>query len=717
MTRLRVCIATWELKPFTAGGIGTLVHNILKTCDFEKIELSVLWYGEKHFSPQMLGKLFPQCRFFSVHDWKTGDEFFDPPGDKFQSQRHLNSFELMKALKKIELELGKFDVIEFPDFAGAAYATLQEKLLGRAFLDTKIAVRIHSTESVLRRYDHRSPDFANPFVADMERKALLDADFVISHLEPIAADVTSHFGFPDEWKQKVRTEYPPILANGKTNERLMRFDADTPLVFSSKIQWVKRPHAFINAAVSFMRSCPDYKGDAYLLAHFIDAELLDHCKRLIPEALKPRFAFMHSASSELRDSIIGKGIVVFPNSYESFCLAAYEANQLGGYVVVNGLNPAFGSGTGWLDGQNCTKFTGSVSDLSRQLVAIWQRKQLSNQLISHPQFRAMCWQGSEIPKCQKSSSGGRLALSFVIMNIEGDGDLLETLTSALDIQDLDLEIIISRDFEPSESHISAIVERLAEGVEKRATIKICQSGYQGGLAALCNQGAQLASHDILAFARAGSVLSKEFIIEAVKALNRNREYDFVIPQSSSKDFSQSDMVVDKVRIGEALNSGVIDNLFGGIEMVARRSAVLSVGFDEDLDRFVDWDFHMRACSAGHRYIVGNYVEACVEPAIDAQSYRAHLDSVLVKHALPTDGGKVSLATAFDGGAASSETAFGGGAEPSAANGLLFANRPLAYYWHEWRDWRVIARRHPFKPLRWLMVREVQKLRARNASRT
>jgi hypothetical protein len=332
----------------------------------------------------------------------------------------------------------------------------------------------------------------------------------------------------------------------------------------------------------------------------------------------------------------------------------------------------------------------------------------------------MCWQGSAIPKCQKSSNGERLALSFVIMNIDGDGDLLETLTSALDIQDLDLEIIISRDFEPSESHISGIVERLAEGVEKRATIKICQSDYQGGLAALCNQGAQLASHDILAFARAGSVLSKEFIIEAVKALNKNREYDFVIPQSSSKDFSQSDMVADKVRIGEALNSGVIDNLFGGIEMVARRSAVLSVGFDEDLDRFVDWDFHMRACSAGHRYIVSNYVEACVEtcvePAIDAQSYRAHLDSVLVKHALPTDGGKVSLATAFDAAAASNETAFGG-AEPSAANELLFANRPLAYYWHEWRDWRVIARRHPFKPLRWLMVREVQKLRARNASRT
>ena len=31
MMAVRVCIATFELKYFTSGGIGVLVHNLLKT--------------------------------------------------------------------------------------------------------------------------------------------------------------------------------------------------------------------------------------------------------------------------------------------------------------------------------------------------------------------------------------------------------------------------------------------------------------------------------------------------------------------------------------------------------------------------------------------------------------------------------------------------------------------------------------------------------------
>src|SRR5262245_37431429 len=155
----RVCIATWELKPFTPGGIGVLVHNILKVYGHDPdAEISVLWYGGSKVTERLFLRVFPTCRFFAAQDWvekgnDTGALF--PPADAFFLDRHWQSFQLMRALAAIERDRGPFDVIEFPDFGGAALATLQEKRLGRGFQSSVISVRLHSTEAVLRRYDHR----------------------------------------------------------------------------------------------------------------------------------------------------------------------------------------------------------------------------------------------------------------------------------------------------------------------------------------------------------------------------------------------------------------------------------------------------------------------------------------------------------------------------------------------------------------------------------
>ena len=105
-----------------------------------------------------------------------------------------------------------------------------------------------------------------------------------------------------------------------------------------------------------------------------------------------------------------------------------------------------------------------------------------------------------------------------------------------------------------------------------------------------------------------------------------------------------------MRVGEALNTGFVENLFGPIEIVGRRSAAASIGFDESLDRNIDWDFHMRACVAGHRYIASNRVEVRIELLPDAAfplSYRSHIDAVLVKHEISWAGGRVTLAAALD----------------------------------------------------------------------
>lgn len=205
-------------------------------------------------------------------------------------------------------------------------------------------------------------------------------------------------------------------------------------------------------------------------------------------------------------------------------------------------------------------------------------------------------------------------------------------------------------------------------------------------------------------------------MEAAAALSSQPDYDVVLPQLAFEKPSEPEVLYpDKVRVGEALNTGIMENLFGTIEMVARRSAVESIGFDETLDRNVDWDFHMRACASGHRYITSNRIEARVEllPHAAPRSFRSHIDAVLVKHAIGWAGGKVTLAGALDaadlsnkawqGWSVNNET----GSEISAVDSLLISRRPIAYYLHERRPWWNIALKNPNKPVRWLLLREMQ----------
>ena len=72
---MRLCIATWELKPFTAGGIGVLVHNLLKTYgDCTDSEISILWYGDESLTERLFLRVFPNCRFFNANEWAIVEE-------------------------------------------------------------------------------------------------------------------------------------------------------------------------------------------------------------------------------------------------------------------------------------------------------------------------------------------------------------------------------------------------------------------------------------------------------------------------------------------------------------------------------------------------------------------------------------------------------------------------------------------------------------------
>jgi hypothetical protein len=725
---IRVCIATFELKNFTSGGIGVLVHNLLKTYgDDPRLEFSILWYGERALSEGLFRRVHPTCKFFDAREWafrNSEEDISYPPAEAFMLARHGQSAELMKALRAIERNTGPFDVIEFPDFGGVALATLQEKLLGRAFARATIAVRIHSTEAVLRSRDHRPAHCGNLIISDIERKALSDADVVVGHLQPIIDDVASHFGFPEAWKQKAVVETPPVLLDSDEREEGAKFAESTPLVFSSKIQWVKRAHVFINAAVGFMDSTPEYKGDALLLAHIVNDELCRHCENLIPDHLKARIKILDNLHNSIREAAISNSVAIFSAAYESFCLAAYEANLLGAFVLLNNSNPAFGPKTPWVNGTNCEKFDGTAHNLVGLLQDMWSRRHtLKHERVALSPAPEPYWMHAASSSPAGASDTEPKRLSIIVATSDELGSPMNTIYSALQAEGLNVEIIFACDRAPSAPERAAIFERLrASSLVSDGTVKIVELGFRGGLAALCNLGLRNAENDIVAFFRAGASIDVKFLVDAVATLNSQQDFDFVIPQLTFEKLpSEPDILYpERVRLGEALNTGVVANLCGTIEMVGRRSAIEAIGFDESLDRNVDWDFHMRACASGHRYIVSNRIEVRVELFPDAAplSFRSHIDAVLVKHEMNSAGGKVTLAAALDATDLSYKAwkcaGENDGAEPeiSALNSMLISRRPISYYFHERRPWWKIALKNPNKPVRWLLLREMQ-ARVRN----
>jgi hypothetical protein len=605
--RRRVCFVTDELHPFTNGGIGRLLHNFIVEGTRRKahVEFHLLSPARISLSQPALDAQFGE-NVVRLHEyavvptgkavhWSKGT--YAPAAAHFPWQAEAQAVAL--ALRDLEREGTAFDEIEFPDFRGLAFGALQEKLLGRAFQQSRIVVRIHSTLSVLLHFEGEPLSAEHLEIRELERKALLDADLVIAHLRSVADFNQRFYDFAPSWRTKVSIEFPPVLDAPIARRTEIDARADRPIVFPSRTNPLKRPHLFVQATAMFMRECASFHGEAILACHVFHQSYLDELLDDVPADLRHRFRVV-AEGGEVRARLLREGIVVVPSAHEALNLVAYEASAAGGDLVLNERCVAFGPGTPFVEGVNCRKFDGTVEDLVRALRTAHEGPSLS----------AVSWKADtpywEIPSTLRASprdAGGRV--SVVVVNHDGGGAIADTLVSLAASDHADLEIIVVDD--ASRMNLDAVLLNRLESAEGSVVdMRVLRHVVRRGLAASQLAGLRAATGDFVLFMDAGDAVSPRFLGEATGALAHHDEFTGVLPTIgyvlSPTDLAASHLESFATQLGDAPTRGMVTS-GSSLRPLWRRESLSGSPFDELLDNDGSWTEYLRQLFRGARFLV------------------------------------------------------------------------------------------------------------------
>jgi hypothetical protein len=620
----KVCLVLEELYPFTAGGIARLAHNFILESGRRgaNVEFHIAWAGSRPLTTdEAQGVLGPRTfvHRVEVHGGEApsfqGQKLHPPRWAYSNSDFQAQSLRLMLELERVSAEAGPFDVIEFPDFRGWGYCSLQEKRLRGLFRDTVLAVRLHGSAGVIEHFEQVSLDSYDHGRLEIERKALLDADLVVGHLDDVVTLYQHFYGFDADWRRRALTQLPPAVLVEKPVAPVA-LTWESPIVFATKIQRCKRPDLFVRGVAHFLDTTPEYRGKAVVACHSFSAEYGAQIRALVPKHLENRFEWISPAQG--RERLCAPGNVwVIASDYEAFNLTAYEANVAGATVVLNGTAAAFGAGSPFVDGVNSFKFEGTPESLARTLKRAFVEPLLEAVRLEPaiPYWEEARTSPSS-PSPAREGAGPRIT---VVVEPQAGGELLlQTLKSVIAEAPAPLELVIARSEHMTEEGRALWASAMEQALRPHRVRLLATA--EGSLASYRNEAVATASGDYVCFVGRGATLARGFVQRAAEALERNPEYGWVVP---SVGFS-----ADAARawtggcddyetfVGDAPSLGLTRNRLSGTTFCVRKSVLGTRPFRDVPGLEPVWDLALRRTHEGVRFLVTSAVEVILPPSAE-----------------------------------------------------------------------------------------------------
>lgn len=324
MTRPRIAIATRELHPFSGGGIApvtaAVAHALADVAD-------VTIFTSAHHETEYRG-IEADAPFGAG----TRVVFVDVPG-QHGAAGHLAwmqawSAELFRAILAHYGGEGP-DLIEFPDYLGEGFVTIQARRTGDPRLrDTRIAVRLHTTAEMAAVLNgHLDEQLETRVTHQMERYALRHADAILHPGGDVGGTYARFYGrdalapihhVPDVLEQTFDAAGTPAPCQTGASDRL-------ELLFLGRLE---RRKGVLNL-VRAVRAIPNHDVHVRFLGGDTRTAPLQGSMLELLETMTagdPRFQFLgHVPRREVAGIVEGSDVVVVPSLWECWPNVAREA--------------------------------------------------------------------------------------------------------------------------------------------------------------------------------------------------------------------------------------------------------------------------------------------------------------------------------------------------------------------------------------------------------
>ncbi|MGI8904031.1 MAG: glycosyltransferase [Solirubrobacteraceae bacterium] len=504
------------------------------------------------------------------------------------------------------------ELIEFPDFLGEAFVTLQAAQALDPFLaHTRVCVRIHTTAEICEVLDgFLKHDVASQALHAMERYSLAHADRLIWEGGDVLGTYQRFYG-TGALAPATHVRYPyigPAASPGSDAD----FDAGAPLriLYAGRLERRKGVQNLIRAATGIDRG--DFR--LTLLGADTDTGPLGVSMR---EQL--RLAVAGDERIELRapsdratvaETIRAHDVVVIPSLWECWPYAALESLYLNRPILatpVGGLLELVAPGrSGWLaGGTDAIALEDSLQELlgrpdELQEIVRSQAPSAHGWALSDNQeildaYRALARDGDRSGAVGRRPSSSPPLVSAIVPYYRASRYVSDTIESLIAQTYPRIEIVLVNDgsFEEDDWIVAEIAARLP-------VIVVTQ--MNGGLGAARNFGVLQSQGRYIFPLDADNVAEPEFVTRCVEILERRHEVAYVTSWSRYVEADGTprrgpDLGYEPLGNEAALNAR--ENVAGDAAAVLRRR-IFDAGFrySEELTSFEDWHLYRELQRAG-----------------------------------------------------------------------------------------------------------------------
>ncbi len=615
----RICIVANELPYlFRNGGIGT--HNWLlsETLATAGWGVHVLYCGEVEDPAQLV-----HCRQMLNAKGITLShlaEFASPPEDTVEcnlvSWIDKHSMHVRRALEQLDAA-HRFDLIEFAEWTGYGFRTIQARMTAGAFPNARIIVKLHSSSQWCREGNRTWLDGSDDLIRDyFERYSFEHADFQVSPSQYMF-DYAESIG----WKVRPDAQVIPYCyptSAPKTNKP----SAGIPeLVFFGRLESRKGLKLFLEMARSLPREVR--------LAFLGKETSVDGVPaiQLISQSLGDRPFTLHTEldRDQAMEYLRTPGrVAVMPSQIENSPFTVLEC-------AANGI-PFLASNVGGIpeivadrDLQQALLFDPtplSLLEKFEKYVATDQAKRHQyvcrmHEINNSEKNRAMvCGAYSELLPVKSSASISMPAkpegwllnraqeqpLVTVAIPFYNLGSLLPETLASIAAQDYpNIEVIVINDGSTDAYSLEVLEEMRAQYPRYRFVTQANR-----GLGAARNTGLALAEGEFFLPMDADNIGRPDMVSRFVKALQRNPDVAvatcFFLAFEETSDIAEGKFPYAYRPCGGPYVAAALRNVYGDANAMSRTAALRSVGGYETEKHTTceDWEMYVKLVRHGHR---------------------------------------------------------------------------------------------------------------------